>query len=264
MQYGLLPTEAALSFMFILVYIYWHKQKFNNTRTKMYKIFLIFSILYGIAIFLGIVFLKYFGKVLIFTITWRAQAIFLFYSWISFYIYCMSTVYDIQETNILKIIKSRVEFIILCAILGVYTLMALIPTYVALFDNIDPNNIEIFTADSSKLILMIFIASLVSILTRFIPRWNKLSKKFMFAVLFGCFTCMATCVFHMFYHVNTFLPMAFVIFSYMLYFYAENPDIILLNETKNLLYNFSLAIGKQSQLALKIVDLSFKSLFLPY
>lgn len=232
MQYGLLPTEAAISFMFILIYIYSHKQKFENAKTTMYKIFLNFSIIYGIAIFGGIVLLKYFGRTILFTIFWRGQAVVLFMAWVAFYIYCMVTVYDIKETNLIKIIKSRVEFIILTVILGIYTFIAMIPTYISLFDNIDPNNIEIFTADSSKTILIIFIISLVALLSRFIPHRKKLSKEFIFSSLFGCFVCMGTCVFHMFYHANTFLPMAFVIFAYMLYFYVENPDIILLNETK--------------------------------
>lgn len=234
MQYGLLPTEAAISFMFILIYIYTRKQKFESAKTTMYKTFLYFSIIYGIALFGGIVLLKYFGKTVIFTMFWRTQAIVLFLAWAAFYIYCLVTVYDIKETNIFKIIKSKVEFIILSVILSIYTLIAMIPTYISLFDNIDPNNIEIFTADSSKTILILFIVSFISLLTRFIPNRKKLSKEFIFSSLFGCFVCMGTCVFHMFYHANTFLPMAFVIFAYMLYFYVENPDILLLNETKKL------------------------------
>lgn len=234
MQYGLLPTEAAISFMFILIFIYTHKHKFENAKTTMYKTFLYFAIIYGIAIFGGIVLLKYFGKTILFTIFWRAQAVVLFVAWVAFYIYCLVTVYDIKETNLFKILKSKKEFIVLSVILVIYTLIAMIPTYISLFDNIDPNNIEIFTADSSKTILIIFIVSLFSLLTRIIPNRKKLSKEFIFSTLFGCFVCMGTCVFHMFYHANTFLPMAFVIFAYMLYFYVENPDILLLNETKKL------------------------------
>lgn len=234
MEYGLLPTEAAISFMFILIFIYTHKHKFETAKTTMYKIFLYSAIIYGIAIFGGIVLLKYFGKTLIFTILWRTQAVVLFIAWVAFYIYCMVTVYDIKETNLFKIIKSKKEFIVLTVILGIYTLIAMIPTYISLFDNIDPNNIEIFTADSSQAILIIFIISLISLLIRFIPYRKKLSKEFMFSSIFGCLMCMGTCVFHMFYHDNTFLPMVFVIFAYMLYFYVENPDILLLNETKKL------------------------------
>ena len=107
MQYCLLPTEAAIAFMFILIFIYNNKHKFESTQTTMYKIFLYSAITYSIGIFTGIVLLKYFGKILIFTIIWRLQAIVLFVAWISFYIYCLVTIYDIKETNIIKIIKSK-------------------------------------------------------------------------------------------------------------------------------------------------------------
>ena len=234
MQYGLLPTEAAISFMFILIYIYTHKQKTKNAKTTMYKIFLYTSIIYAISIFTGIVLLKYFGKILLFTVFWRAQTIVLFLAWLSYYIYCLVTVYNIQDANLFKIIKSKVEFIIIAVILSIFTIIAMIPKYIALFDDIDANNIEIFTASSSKTILLIFIVSLISLLIRFIPNRNKISKEFIFSTIFGCFVCMATCVFHMFYHVNTFLPMALVIFAYNVYFHVENPDIILLEETKKM------------------------------
>jgi hypothetical protein len=140
MQYGLLPTEAAISFMFILIYIYTHKQKTKNAKTTMYKIFLYTSFIYAISIFAGIVLLKYFGKILLFTVFWRTQAVILFIAWLSYYIYCLVTVYNIQDANLFKIIKSKVEFIIIAVILGVYTLIAMIPKYIALFDDIDANN----------------------------------------------------------------------------------------------------------------------------
>ena len=60
---------------------------------------------------------------------------------------------------------------------------------------------------------------------------KKLSKEFIFATIFGCLICIVICVFHMFYHDNTYLPLSFAIFAYVLYFTIENPDIILLHET---------------------------------
>ena len=52
--------------------------------------------------------------------------------------------------------------------------------------------------------------------------------------MFGCLICSAVCVFHLFYHANTFLPLVFVVFAYVLYFFVENPDILLLQETVKL------------------------------
>ena len=237
MEYGLLPVEAALSFVIILLIIYNKKQHFVTSKSVIYKWFLYFTLLYPSLLFTGIVLLKYFGKNPFSIFIWRAQGMSMFGTWIIFYIYCLVTVYDIKEVNLFKIIKSRKEFIIICSILSLYIVALFIPTYISLFDNIDPNNIEIFTRDSSTTILIFLVISAISLFARIIPNRKKLSNEFIFATIFGCLICMMICVFHMFYHDNTFLPLAFVVFAYVLYFGIENPDILLLEETLKLQKN---------------------------
>lgn len=234
MEYGLLPVEAALSFMGILLITYNKKQQFLTSKTVLYKYFLYFALSYGALLFGGIVLLKYFGKNFFSIFVWRAQGMCMFGTWIVFYIYCLATVYDLKEVKIFKIINSKLEFKIICSFLLIYLIALFIPTYISLFDNIDVNNIEIFTRDSSNTILLVLFVSSISLFSRIIPNRKKLSKEFIFSTVFGCVICMLICIFHMFYHANTFLPLAFVVFAYVLYFFVENPDILLLEETVKL------------------------------
>ena len=231
MEYGLLPVEAALSFIGILLIIYNKKQQFLSSKTILYKWFLYFSFFYGALLFGGVCLIKYTGINALSMFIWRAQGFSLFTTWIMFYTYCLTIIYNINELNLFKIIKSRFEFKLLFLFLAVYFIAIFVPVYISLFDNVDPNNIEIFTRDSSTTILILLIVSAISLFSRIIPNRKRIPREFIFATIFGCLICMGICVFHMFYHNNTFLPLAFAVFAYVLYFGIENPDIILLEET---------------------------------
>ena len=237
MQYGLLPVEAAISFLLILIIVYNKKHNFISAKTILYKSFVYTSFLYGFFLFLGIIILKYIGKNIFFTICWRGQAISMFTTWVLFYFYCLTTIYNIQAKTLFEIIKSKLEFKIISIGLLIFSLVAIIPKYISLFDDINQNNIEIFTRESATTILAILIVSVISLYLRIIPRRKKLSKEFIFAATTGCLTCMLTCIFHMFYHANTLLPLCFVIYAYVLYFSVENPDILLLEETRRIQNN---------------------------
>lgn len=234
MEYGLLPVEAAISFMLVLLLIYNKKQQFKTSKTILYKYFLYSGLMYGVLLIVGICLLKYTGKNPISVFVWRSQGMTLFATWIMFYFYCLTTVYDINETKFFKIISSKLEFKLISLFLIIYLIAIFMPFYISLFDNIDVNNIEIFTKDSSTTILILLIISSISLFSRIISRRNKLSKEFIFSTMFGCLICSAVCVFHLFYHANTFLPLVFVVFAYVLYFFVENPDILLLQETVKL------------------------------
>ena len=234
MEYGLLPVEAAISFMLVLLLIYNKKQQFKTSKTILYKYFLYSGLMYGVLLIVGICLLKYTGKNPISVFVWRSQEMTLFATWIMFYFYCLTTVYDINETKFFKIISSKLEFKLISLFLIIYLIAIFMPFYISLFDNIDVNNIEIFTKDSSTTILILLIISSISLFSRIISRRNKLSKEFIFSTMFGCLICSAVCVFHLFYHANTFLPLVFVVFAYVLYFFVENPDILLLQETVKL------------------------------
>ena len=234
MEYGLLPVEVAISFMIILMLNYNKKEQFKSSKTTMYKAFLLSTFLYCFALFAGVLLLKYTGKNIISAFIWRTQGLFLFGTWIMYYFYCLITIYDISETNFFKLLFCKIEFKLLTFFLLVYFIAIFVPVYISLFDNVDANNIEIFTRDSSVTILILLIVSGISLFIRIFKYRNKLSNEFIFSTFFGCFICMLFCIFHMFYHDNTYLPLSFVIFAYVLYFSIENPDIILLHETMKL------------------------------
>ena len=173
MEYGLLPVEAAISFMLVLLLIYNKKQQFKTSKTILYKYFLYSGLMYGVLLIVGICLLKYTGKNPISVFVWRSQGMTLFATWIMFYFYCLTTVYDINETKFFKIISSKLEFKLISLFLIIYLIAIFMPFYISLFDNIDVNNIEIFTKDSSTTILILLIISSISLFSRIISRRNK-------------------------------------------------------------------------------------------
>ena len=49
MEYGLLPAEAALAFLAILMLVYYRKNQTETAKSRVYKRFLIASFTYSIA-----------------------------------------------------------------------------------------------------------------------------------------------------------------------------------------------------------------------
>ena len=100
----------------------------------MYKAFLLSTFLYCVALFAGVLLLKYTGKNIISMFIWRAQGLFLFGTWIMYYFYCLITIYDIREVKFFKLLFYNMEFKLLTFFLLIYFISLFIPVYISLFD----------------------------------------------------------------------------------------------------------------------------------
>ena len=118
MEYGLLPTEAAISFMSILMLVYYRKQQFVTAKSRVYKRFLLASMLYCVILFAAILIKKYAGVGIITTVIWRATIAMMIIAWSNYFLYGYVSVYNLQETSF-KVIKSTV----FCFVISVFFIL---------------------------------------------------------------------------------------------------------------------------------------------
>ena len=234
MEYGLLPAEAALSFVIILYIIYSKKQQFRSTKTILFKMYLRFLIFYMCMLFISIVFLKYFGEGIVFVVMWRITHIFLVCSWFTFLYYSYTNIFDIKKERFKEIITYNFITKFALMIMIVLCLFFMVPVFIPLLDHHSQIDPSFLSKPQSIITLVITILSNISIivcLLNFVPKGNRL--RLLPNVLAGLFAIPFAGM-HIFCLETALYPLSFSVIAYILYFSYENPDILLLNETKQI------------------------------
>lgn len=234
MEYGLLPTEAALSFLVIMTIVYFKKHQFKNARTYMFKSFLILTLVHGIVMFASVMLIKYIGKNFLTLMTWRFAAITMVDAWGMYYLYSIMVVNNVKETHPIKIVLSTWETKVTVIILLVVTILLFLPINIPIIDFIDPNNIYYFSKGAALLMTLGTLGCNILYSFGFIKNWKKLSKEFKFANLISLSVSLIICSLQYFIPETNWVPLCYTLVAYITYFMVENPDIIIMNETLKL------------------------------
>ena len=135
MEYGLLPAEAALSFIVILYLIYTKKQQFKSTKTILFKMYLRFLMFYFSMLFISIMYLKYFGEGILFIVMWRITHIFLVCSWFTFLDYSYTNIFDIKKERFKEIISYNFITKLASVVMLILCVFFMIPVFIPLLDH---------------------------------------------------------------------------------------------------------------------------------
>ena len=92
MTFSLLLTYSSICFMLLLMAIYFNKQIFNNTRTKLFKLLIILTSLFTISEMIPIYAVEHFGNATLEKVTWRIHWIIGIAWFTSFFYYCISMI----------------------------------------------------------------------------------------------------------------------------------------------------------------------------
>ena len=232
MEYGLLPTEAALSFIIILFIIYIRKHQFNSTKTNLFKMYLRFLLIYFTLLCCSILILKYFGQSIVFVILWRVTHIFFVCSWFTFLYYSYTNIFDIKKEKFIDIVKHNFITKLVFVVMIILCLIFILPVSIPLLDFRNPIDPNFLAKPQSIITMVITILSNVSIIVSVLVFVKKGERKRLLPnVLAGIFAipfagmhivCLETALY----------PLSLSVIAYILYFSYENPDILLLAQTK--------------------------------
>lgn len=230
MEYGLLPAEAALAFLAILMLVYYRKNQTETAKSRVYKRFLIASFTYTIILFIAILIKKYIGGGIITTVIWRAAIAMMIIAWSNYFLYGYVTVYNMKETSLRKITKSSAETMLLAILKGVGVIIMLLPFQWDFIDYGVLQDSTFHTKISSLLMLIITVIISIAYILRMKVYDDTISKEYKFANGFALLSSILVWVIHLFVYDISYVPIMFAFVAYIMYFLVENPDIILLNE----------------------------------
>lgn len=230
MEYGLLPAEAALAFLAILMLVYYRKNQTETAKSRVYKRFLIASFTYTIILFIAILIKKYIGGGIITTVIWRAAIAMMIIAWSNYFLYGYVTVYNMKETSLRKITKSSAETMLLAILKGVGVIIMLLPFQWDFIDYGVLQDSTFHTKISSQLMLIITVIISIAYILRMKVYDDTISKEYKFANGFALLSSILVWVIHLFVYDISYVPIMFAFVAYIMYFLVENPDIILLNE----------------------------------
>lgn len=234
MEYGLLPTEAALSFLMIMTLVYYKKHHFKNARTYMFKSFLVLTLIHGAIVFASIMLIKYLGKNIFTLVLWRIAAITMVDAWGTYYLYTITVVKDIKETNPIKIVLSTWDTKVATLILLLTTIGLALPINIPVIDFIDPNNIYYFSKGAAILMTIGTLGANFLYIIGFIQNRKKLTKEFKFANMLSLTISLIICSLQYFIPSTNWIPLCYTMVAYIMYFMVENPDLVIINETLKL------------------------------
>ena len=230
MEYGLLPAEAALAFLAILMLVYYRKNQTETAKSRVYKRFLIASFTYSIILFIALLIKKYIGGGIATTVVWRAAIAMMIIAWSNYFLYGYVTVYNIKETSLKKITKSSAETMLLAILKGVGVIIMLLPFQWDFIDYAVLHDSTFHTKISSLLMLIITVIISIAYILRMKVYDDTISKEYKFANGFALLSSILVWVIHLFVYDISYVPIMFAFVAYIMYFLVENPDIILLNE----------------------------------
>lgn len=230
MEYGLLPAEAALAFLAILMLVYYRKNQTETAKSRVYKRFLIASFTYSIILFIALLIKKYIGGGIITTVIWRAAIAMMIIAWSNYFLYGYVTVYNMKETSLRKITKSSAETMLLAILKGVGVIIMLLPFQWDFIDYGVLQDSTFHTKISSLLMLIITVIISIAYILRMKVYDDTISKEYKFANGFALLSSILVWVIHLFVYDISYVPIMFAFVAYIMYFLVENPDIILLNE----------------------------------
>lgn len=234
MEYGLLPTEAALSFLAILMLVYYRKNQTETAKSRVYKRYLIACFLYAAMLFIAMMIKKYIGVGIVTTVIWRTTIAMMIIAWSNYFLYGYVTVFGFKDTNLRKITAYSFETMMLAILKGVGVIIMLLPfqweftDYAVLYDS------TFHTKESSFVLLIITLVVSVAYILRMKAYDDKISKEYKFANGLSMIFSVLVWVIHLFVFDISYLPLTFTLVAYIMYFLVENPDIILLNEIQQI------------------------------
>ena len=234
MEYGLLPTETALSFLAILMLVYYRKNQTETAKSRVYKRYLIACFLYAAILFIAMMIKKYIGVGIVTTVIWRTTIAMMIIAWSNYFLYGYVTVFGFKDTNLRKITAYSFETMMLAILKGVGVIIMLLPfqweftDYAVLYDS------TFHTKESSFVLLIITLVVSVAYILRMKAYDDKISKEYKFANGLSMIFSVLVWVIHLFVFDISYLPLTFTLVAYIMYFLVENPDIILLNEIQQI------------------------------
>ncbi len=236
MTFSEMFTYSSIAFILLLISIYYSKSIFKNTRTRLYKIMLILTILFIISEICTIFYVKHGAA------EETVEKIFLRTHWeigilwyATFFFYCFTMIKNIKDSSIFEIIKKDWITITISAIFLLLVIVYPFLNYTRIAEKIEGTNTSVLSylpgTTATILVMFTFVLFVVLIILMYSKKYkDNTTKEEKYTIVVALLILFGTIILQMFILHISFIPLGLVLFEYSLYFNLENPDLAIMNE----------------------------------
>lgn len=234
MEHGLLPTEASIAFLILLLLIYTKKQQFHTSMSILYRWYMSVTITYAFLQVISIVILKYLTDGILFTILWRAQFILFIIAIYLIFLYGFTTIYKIETTKFSKIVQYNKDTKFITVLAAIFIIVMLLPIKMSLIDFVTRDNIRFMTIKTGFITIGIMTMLSIYFAIRLYKNKDNVSKQLKTSYIVALPLFIACLGGQTWYKESTIPITVLMYIGYLLYYLIENPDILYLNEQKRI------------------------------
>ena len=236
MTFSEMFTYSSIAFMLLLISVYFSKSIFNTTRTKIFKVMLVLTVLFTASEMVPIYLIKYMeyaGDSTAIATTWRLHWEIGIVWYATFFFYCMTMIKNIDGKNIIQLIKYDATTIIGTLI---YLTLGIVYPFMAFGGLITKERTISYLPGKTSIIITVITFALflfILLLTYSKKYRDNTTKEEKYAIIITLLILFGTILLQMLILYVSFIPLGLVLFEYSLYFNLENPDLTIMNEISN-------------------------------
>ena len=230
MKTGLILTIGSFGFMVLLMISYFLQEHLQNLGSRLYRLmlYIVIGILVtqigaahfivsGDSVFWGYFFLR---------LTWLIGL-----SWFYvFYLYSICFLKDINAKDIIELIKSDFR----CKIVSILFFIGLVIYMILPFKRMTYDTFTYLPGLAAYFVSSFAILTIILLIILVIKRRNEISARSRRAITLILLDSSITMVFQVVFSRTLILGLAFGLGMYFLYFYIENPDLMMVNNLEKL------------------------------
>ena len=249
MLFGEILTFSGIAFMLILLSVYFSKPTVVTLKTRFFRILLILIALYIVSELLPIYYLKYVigdelqtiiynidngleydtSVVLITKILWRFHWTIGIVWFIFFFMYCYIIAKKIEVKSIFKLFTYD---LITKVISAIFILFIVVYPFLP-FQMLDLDNMN-YLPGTTAILVFVFMFIISSFAFYLINKYKEnVKKNERTGILIVLILVILAFLFQYFFIRVSVIPFSTVLFAYAIYFYIENPDLIIMEEITN-------------------------------
>ena len=230
MKTGLVLTIGSLFFMSLLLISYYLQQRISSIGSKLYRILLIIIIvlliteiissyyfIYGESLFINNLFLR---------IHWSTGI-----AWFMIlYFYSVCFLKDVKATSFMELVKTDNR----CKIFAIFSLIYFIIYLFLPFKEMTYDTYTYIPGLAAYFILIYCFISVSLIILLMIRRRNEISRRYKWATLIMLLEMFIIFIFQLLFPRAAVLGLGAALQMFFLYFYIENPDLLMISNLEKL------------------------------
>ena len=230
MKTGLVLTIGSLFFMILLLISYYLQQRMSSIGSKLYRILLIIIIILLVTEIIGSFYFIYGDSLLIHNLILRIHWSTGVFWFMILYFYSVCFLKEIKATSFIELIKQDNR----CKLFAIFSLVYIIIYAFLPFKEMNYDTYTYIPGLAAEFILAYCFISVLLIILLMIRRRKEISARYKWATLIMLLEMFFIFVFQIIFQRAAVLGLGAALQMFFLYFYIENPDLLMISDLERL------------------------------